>query len=38
VRVDPDQDINLPSGVNDLEIAPEHVATLLARHATFPAP
>ncbi len=34
-RVDPDQDINLPSGVNDLEIAPEHIATLIARRSTI---
>jgi ankyrin repeat protein len=33
-RVDPDQDTNLPPGVNDLEIGPEHVATLIMRRAT----
>lgn len=32
-RVSPDQDINLPSGVNDLELAPEHIATLIARRS-----
>jgi len=33
-RVSPDQDINLPPGVNDLEIGPEHIATLLVRRPT----
>ncbi len=33
-RVDPDQDTNLPSGVNDLEIGPEHIAALIVRRTT----